>query len=809
MNKYLIMGMLMIPSIASGAFLKDGSELMQVDDFSGGLNTRNPSSKLAKNQSPNLKNVLIDELPGSFKVRNGMAVAGRNPYLDKINFQFEFVPDTGDRGLFQSNGGTLTYTTDLMNYAVLTTTLTATAKLRAAQGKGYALFVNKTDSTFISSGVTKIPLDGTNGRPNAPKGAYTAFYQERFFVYSDTKNLSNLHWTEQSSTAGYVIPIDDRFAWPWSNELIIGDGDGSDGSGIDIFRSQMRLHKKNTSIYTLYGIDETDYNAQRTNAFSGTVEHETIVQDDNLEYYLEKDGNKASVMAFDGQDSARLSDDILPDIEALIVNSQSSKSILWDTQSDFIRGEFSKSTASPEGTLSPYTVPFYLNTADQINGGNGSTVTLTNSSTFTAYMSMVSTNTLAGSTDWFSSNPGFYFALNIFSQVTNNGNSFPDVKIRIRNNADDSEFVTQYSPTVNGSKTNTGINVVNGTAPFFTSAQINSGNYYLKFEYVCSGTCEDYVLWVPTVAGNAQITVRPSSNTAFVSEIATATGLSSWGFFNSVNNTNGGSLPFYIKGATSPVNIATETWVSIIPGNRITLPVAKNVFQWTSSMTSNWTTGIGAGFTPNIMDVNVTYNTGGALDTNPQAISWKNHYLLMGSTQSDGSNTVMYVKSKTSGPNPKAWTYFSFLNDYFKSIVKFNNNIYLGSGSTGTVYRWDYGTNDDGYIIDWNYDIADVDMDTIFKEKKQSEYLFDLERTAGANLSFGVSVNGSSFAARSFSIDGTGRMLKVLKHNTSSIAYPSTGFFFKYRLSGAELDKPVTFNKFGVVYTNTDIRPAP
>src|SRR3990167_7673889 len=329
MSKAFIMAILLVPGLAFAANLPEGAKLEQFDDFSGGLNTRTAPHKLPKNQTPNAENGLIDEVPGSIVERNGMSLAGRNPYLSKVSFQFEFFPETGDRGLFQSDGGTLTYTTDMVNYTVIKNTFTTTAKLRAAQGRGFAMFTNKQDTVLISSGFIGIPLDGLNGRPLAPRGAFPFFYQERFFLYSSTSNPSDLHWSEQSSTAGYVIPLTDIYMWPWSNQLIIGDGDGSEGSGADVYKGQPRLHKYNKSIYTLYGIDETDYNARRTNAHSGTIANESIVQSDNFEYYLQKNG----VEMFDSADSIRISDDIFPDIEDIVINSQATESMTISSMS--------------------------------------------------------------------------------------------------------------------------------------------------------------------------------------------------------------------------------------------------------------------------------------------------------------------------------------------------------------------------------------------------------------------------------------------------------------------------------------------
>ena len=99
-------------------------------------------------------------------------------------------------------------------------------------------------------------------------------------------------------------------------------------------------------------------------------------------------------------------------------------------------------------------------------------------------------------------------------------------------------------------------------------------------------------------------------------------------------------------------------------------------------------------------------------------------------------------------------------------------------------------------------------MGQTFKEKIHNHYLFDLEKQSGGTLDFGLAVNGSTVAVRSFSINGTGRMLKRLNHQTA-LAFPSNGFFFRYRFENNQVDMPITFHKFQAVYSETEVKPAP
>ena len=344
------MVLFMAISVAYAEPVSNPDQFYIYEDWSGGLNTSMAAHKLQKNQTPNAENGYIDEVDKAIVRRKGMSVAGRNPYLSKINFQFEYVPESGVRGLFQSDGTTLTYTTDFVSYTILINTFTSTGKLRATQGRGYTLITNGINPVGISSGVSWIPLDGTNGRANAPRGEIPAFNLERFWLFKTTASASALHWTVVKATDGFTYAVESPLSWPVINSLFVGENDGAEGSGLDVYRGQLLMHKNNKSIYTLFGNTDAGFIPRRTNAHSGTVSHESIAQSDNLEYYFEREG----VEAFDGSDSLRISDDILPDMENVIVNNTNVQNLTLDSQSEFARGVFTQSTALVSGTLTPY-----------------------------------------------------------------------------------------------------------------------------------------------------------------------------------------------------------------------------------------------------------------------------------------------------------------------------------------------------------------------------------------------------------------------------------------------------------------------
>ena len=789
MIPFLILLFMASPLFAETITQKD--QFVVYDDWSGGLNTREQGNRL-KSQTPDAENGLIDEVPGSIVKRKGMIVAGRNPYLGKINFQFEFVDDAGSHGLFQSDGGTVTYTTDLTNYTVLRNTLTVTAQLRAAQGRGFALFTNGTDAVFISSGFIAIPLDGTNGRANAPRGSYSGFYLERFFLFNTTNSASALYWSSVKSTDGFTYALDSPLSWPTANARLVGENDGAVGSGLDVYRGQLIIGKTNKSIYTLFGNTDATFLPRRTNAHSGPGEQESMTQLDNLLYYRQNDG----VYAFDGSDSVRISDDIKPDMDAIAANASNIQSDNWESKSDFDdKGYYAGSTATSGGFLifpETYTINNLDMSRDVSHEFGWPDV---GRSTWTQWIPFSPTFPMAGINDG-------YISKVYWDIVGGNLTSFCDCNFvySFRNTNDGRQVKISkfYQQGIAAS-------VFYGNTLYLPStftirpSDLNNGYIQAKIEFDTSPAVGCDVNRFITISsftseGSADV-VYLSTKASYVSEVSTISAITAWETFDSIYNANGGNISFYVKTDTSVVQISTRVWSSITPGSKIASSISHKFVQWSASFTVTST-----GAYSQIDSVSVKHNEGGATDSSPRAIEWKKRYLLMVSTKTDGTSTIIYVKSKITNQNPNAWMKYTFTNDYFKSIVKFNDNLYLGSGSTGTVYRFDYGTNDDGDAINWFYDTPETTMDNIFFKKEQYEYFVDCDQTNGANLMIQTTVDGSSVTSKTVDLSGSGRLIKSVKN------VPKIGKYFRYRFYNYDLDKDITFNSFAVRYQMTGVR---
>ena len=802
--KKLLALLLLIPSLALAAQVSENTKFESLDDFSGGLNTQVAPHKISKNMSPNLENVLVDEKPGSVVTANGFTVVGATSALTKINFMKEYVKDDGQKYLFVSDSSRVLCTQDFVTFTVIKSTLTTSARLSAAQGRGKMLFTNGSDPVFASdcSGQAEV-LDGKNGSVNIPIGKFITYYHDRFWIFNTTENASALRFMALTSTDGIAVSYNDTRAWPITNQLNINQGDGAVGSALDVFKGQLYAHKNNKAIFTIFGNDELTYFARKTNAHTGTVSQDSLVQSDNLTYYFAKDG----IYAFDGGDSVRISDLIMPDIQAVANNLTAIVPHIWDTQSQFEKGVFHNTTTTANGILKVFENPKAnrLNIVGETEADvdakyyefgnrNGSTTTAT-SVYFKLPYSNVETNFAYGAID----------VSTVETRQISRQAPFIDVPVTI---------TFRNTRTGNSVSVSSSIAYKEGSNPVkfdlqpdldVSSADFVSGNVEFKID-VNTGTVANptftgvsariHISSLP-LANHAEIMLR-STTGQFYSEITTATTVTYWDTFQTVDSPNAGTIQYFYRANNTVANISTSAYTAITPGAVINASSNFTRIQWASTMT------IVSGSTPTADKITINHNEGGGSDTVPIGIERKGRYWLAITTDASGTNSIIYVKSRITNSNPNAYTKITGIN--IKSWSKFGDDFYAGSSTAGVILRMDHGDSYNGSPITWIYDTPDLDMGDKYNEKNQIEYLVDVKKVSGANMTLGISVDGSSFVNKSFSIDGSGRLIRTLKLNPTNDGIKKAGKYFRYRFTNNELSKPSQVHGFGIYYTPTGVR---
>lgn len=367
----------------------EGSKPLSVRKF-GQLNTATEETKLPDGDSPNASNVWTDESPGSLQTAKGFDLAGTITGGGPVRFLFNFRKDDGTQFVLVSDGATVWWTRDFKTFTSLITGLSSSFQLRATTVRGKVWFTNGNDSIRTWDGTTLTVLDGSGGTPNVPKGKFITYYHERVRMFNISGSRSSERFSALVDSAGTEIAPDTANAWPATNEIKIGDGDGEFGTGVRIYRGKLHYFKT-TSIWRLEGIDEFSYFPIKTSAEVGPRSQESIQELDDLIHFVGLNG----VYTFDGDSTERISDAINPsgtlsNLSVSELQQLDSNTQFWlqSTDADFTAGTLPANFDSDTDTL-------ILKPADDLtadfNAGSEKTNILVGTDSFT--LSRVATST--------------------------------------------------------------------------------------------------------------------------------------------------------------------------------------------------------------------------------------------------------------------------------------------------------------------------------------------------------------------------------------------------------------------------------
>lgn len=797
-----------------GANLPTGAQIEVLTDFSGGLNTSSPQHKIPKNMSPNMRNVFIHRSSGRIIKRPGFTSVGSTNTLMAGTLMFTFNKEDGSKEFIVSDDSIVLTTQDFQTYIFISSGLSPTVHLCAIQVRNKVWFTNGINSVFTWDGTVKQILDGTNSTPNVPRFRYLYYDQERVWGANTSNNGSILQWTDVASTAGVAIAPDHFLAWPVTNGLNIGQGDGSVITALWVYKSQLQIGKER-SIYTRYGTNTSSYFVRRVESQAGVSSNESVVLLDGLTYYKGFNG----IYAFDGGVSKRISDEIVPDVQAMVDATNLIKQNVWETQSQFLKGQFSGSTVTADGFLTqrissetinyiqasvPGTNFVTFTSTDVREGGKGQTGYAVYQPTYTVSAEFLGYPRYVAIWAKWNDDPtcvaGNSHGLSAVFHNSRTGQT-SDKKLETISTS----FSKQEFPLTSG---------FHETADFVdfpvTGDDINTGKFSINIttqEDTHDSHCV-FEIYPVTVTFSSTMKLNPNKSGQYISDIATNPTITAWGSFDSINNTNGGTINYYVRSATAVVNITTQTWKPIGPGTILSEPLQNRFIQWASTLTGTICGDPTCLLIPNNIDnVEINHVEGASSNDRPFAIDWNNEYWLSVTTQVSSALSIQYVKSWVTNNTPNAWNPLSAIN--IRSMCKNGTSaLYGGAASTGTFYRLDYGTNDNGAAIDAFYETPQITLkgaltggyDGNWMEEQLHELWLDLDVETGNTFRLGSSFNGGSFTEETVSISGTDRYLKVLYTPNKFAKY------FKWRFRNNQVDKGLGLNNFAVIYTPSSSR---
>lgn len=788
----LLTALFMVSAVQAAEF-PPGAKVEMVDDFTGGLNTTSHPDNVANNYSVNMRNLFVHRTPGNLVKRPGYVSVGSTSTLSRINFGFTFNKSDGSKEYMVSDSSVMLTTEDFSTYVLVSSAMNPNTQLSCAQN-GYKVYcANGVDSVFTWNGTSKVILDGTKGTPNVPKFKYVASHLNRIWGGNTVADPSSLDWSAVTSTGGAILTPDHFLAWPSINNLSIGIGDGETLNALWVYKGQLQVGKDD-SVYTIYGDKDSNFLARKTVAQAGVSSNDSVVNLDGVSYYKGRDG----IYAYNGVEAVRISDLIQPDVATMQDPTLQEIQSVWDSQTDFNRGSFSGSTTTSDGFLTVISTTYGTCIPSQGCGGLADNYLRPDGSIPESDETAVNLELKPGTT--------FYGPFQMeFSQSVR---AAPDNAKLVLN-----EVI--FSASAHGDfgcglkfGSMTVVNRFNGSMIVSTITPADSpsdGQYHFPFTHqdlsidgvhlnnsslsVKIDGCNFAFSGLTQAGGNIGLKFKTATTAQYVSDVTTLTSITAWANFNTGNT---GNVSYFTRASTSAVNITTKTWTNQGSGSIINESTINNYIQWAATITQ---AAPPSAVGPLIDFVKVSHFEGQGSISRPIGIDWKNEYWLSISTDLANSLRLQYVKSWITNKIPNAWNVLSGIN--VASLWKDGaTTLYGGSSTSGTTFRLDYGTNDNGTAIDAFYDTPYLLRQTeygSFLNKKMYEIWVDAEAEEGNILQLGTSFNSGSFTTQNVDLSGTSRQLKILGNN-------KVGKYVQLRLRNNQMDKGFGVNAVGLVY---------
>jgi len=290
MKKILLLPLILLATVA---YTQQGQRIT-IRDFSGGLNTRMSPNQLPNDQASTLKNLLVDEKPGSLVTRDGYTLASSTNATEL----FEYKKSNGEVFLVKHYQGTVEYSA---NEGKAWQTVIEGLKwelnpLRAVVFDDYLVLSNGIDDVIVFDG------SGTSQLDFIPRGKYLISHYNRLFIANTWEDPDRVYY----SVIGEDITEED--AWESLNYEVIG----GNISGVATYRDQLILFTESET-WAILGSNPWTWRVVKINTNYGCIQHESIAIDKGILKFLSKSGLK-------GYNGSSIQDIDFP-IQDIVLNS--------------------------------------------------------------------------------------------------------------------------------------------------------------------------------------------------------------------------------------------------------------------------------------------------------------------------------------------------------------------------------------------------------------------------------------------------------------------------------------------------------
>ena len=321
--------------LASIAFGQDGPGSTSVSDFSGGLNTRQSSIKIADNESPATENFLFDETSAAATKRKGVtrinaSQLGQAADINNI-FNFELQNGTKYCVTFSSTSGY--YSSDAcQSFTVYINTITKNNEVNCSP-HGNRLYCVNNQYFYYFAVTDDIPVLSAPADPD-----YIVTHKNYCFVAGTDTNPSRLYYSAVGNCASWTTLTD---------YIDINDGDGDIITGLGPTQYDMLPIYKKYSKWVLEGDKPSTWKIVNVSKTIGARNHREIANFKNRQCYSSygPNGGQPGVYCDNLTQFEEVSWKIRSEIESLSNFAARAGRRIYDSKSDF-----------DTGTYDPYTL---------------------------------------------------------------------------------------------------------------------------------------------------------------------------------------------------------------------------------------------------------------------------------------------------------------------------------------------------------------------------------------------------------------------------------------------------------------------
>ena len=825
---------LLLPAIGFGQQMR----AEHYRDFSGGLFDSIDGTKMDKKFSPELLNVVIDEPIGTIKPRNGFTHCGVLPSGSTPKNLFQYAKSDGSRRLIATDGANFYQTADCTAWTRFQNGLDSARTPNFKVVRDLLWTVNGSTHPFTWDGSTTTILDGraNTPSPSPAKCEYIEFWRERVWCARDSSNPSGIYYSALFDSAGNALnPSTGTTSWPAANIIQVDQDAGSPIYGIKAYRDNLYAFKDN-GIWRIEFRSDFEISVIKTLASVGSRFNSSIVEIDGLLRFVGPDG----VYVFDGEQSKRVSDrysNLFLSLNQPLVNELFKT---WTAQSDFDDGTMlAISTDQISGSIEiedvfyddfldgdfttgvPWTAGganagLLLVTGNEVQWRSGNcSGTCTKNSTLTSplkvpgtfyasvriddadlgsgteaafYFHFIATGTSFGT----SGTEGYYVLADIYNQelgLYKNTGGGSATAVRLSSSA---AFQSGAISNVTLSVYRAGDGTIQVSTNGFNTVPVSATNLvYTTSTYVMAHWAADTSVGLDYATIDFDDFEYHRATGSWISDKFNAVTVSSWSTFDVNQVTNGGSLSWQYRAATSEGNLDTTAWSAVVPGSVLNTAVTNIWVQFQSSFTMPTNLYL----SPRVDDVTINYVQGGSQSQTIFGSSWENRYWVSASSGANSNNNLVMVSSKHDVESVVPYDL------KIGPMVKWNDNFYAGASTHSAVYRLDNGTNDNGRAIPWYWNSRDEIWELPYNRKRLQEIIVDFRKGSANSVDIGYQRNDqTSFTSRSVDMSGSGLGTKRLFFDGGY------GQSFRFRVSDNTLDQTAEINGLGVYGRPLELR---